>query len=826
MKKSGRFTRYVLRELATPTFLGLLLYTFVLLMNHFFLVAEKALAKNLGVELTFRLFVAGIPKLLVMSIPMAVLLGTLIGLGRLSADREWLALQAAGHGPRVLLRPVLLHGLMGSLACFFIYAVVVPHTHYAVRNLRGEILFSSNLAADLRPRVFYELPQDAVIYVDDIRAGGERRLENALLIRPDPKREGKTQLAIARWGDLYPAPDGSGTLIVDLYDGEGHFFRSDEPDKYHVGTFRRWPERFPPPRFLKTLMTPPDKVDQDLTMPQLLEEIDAAQEERAELLARPGGPGAGRIGISDRRIAGAKVELHRRIALPLASLFFAFLALPLGITTARSGKGAGFAISVVVIVLYRIVFVTATKQAISGPIPPDIGPWIANAIILLWALVALWRMRSRSVRGDGGPLTWPLTLWRRTRSRIRPATDDDLSDDPHATSDLAGLSGSTRRFVARLDRYVALAFLRLFAFALVSTYLIYAVIEGQDLVDRTLRTRQPLSLIGDYLTYFSPGVLHIILPISCLIGAVVSITLLARSSELVAVKAAGVSMRRATAPIIVLTIIFSAILFFVQDHIAPAANRKVQQTKDRIHRRAARTHGLPATGSWRFGADGSTLYHFRLHDASKGEYQGLSVFTIDRSVPRIVDHRFCERARYEDGTWILGPGWYRYFLPINGGAQRATAADIASTLTRFDEPYELDLDIPANVVDERRWLARRSDSLPEQMSVAALSEQIDTLHNSGYDITKLHVAYYRKFAQSLAPLVMVLLGLPFAFRVGRRGSLYGIGVALLLVLVYWATFAVFNALGLETLLPPAVAAWAPNALYGLLGVYLLLYVRT
>jgi lipopolysaccharide export LptBFGC system permease protein LptF len=56
--------------------------------------------------------------------------------------------------------------------------------------------------------------------------------------------------------------------------------------------------------------------------------------------------------------------------------------------------------------------------------------------------------------------------------------------------------------------------------------------------------------------------------------------------------------------------------------------------------------------------------------------------------------------------------------------------------------------------------------------------------------------------------------------------LYGIGVALLLVLVYWATFAVSNALGLETLLPPAVAAWAPNALYGLLGIYLLLYVPT
>jgi lipopolysaccharide export LptBFGC system permease protein LptF len=73
---------------------------------------------------------------------------------------------------------------------------------------------------------------------------------------------------------------------------------------------------------------------------------------------------------------------------------------------------------------------------------------------------------------------------------------------------------------------------------------------------------------------------------------------------------------------------------------------------------------------------------------------------------------------------------------------------------------------------------------------------------------------------------MVLLGLPFAFKVGRRGSLYGIGVALLLVLVYWAVFATFNAMGLENLLEPRAAAWGPNVLFGLLGIYLLLYVKT
>ena len=232
MATSPRMTRYLLRELVMPTLLGLLLYTFVLLMNHFFLVAEKALTKNLGLELTLRLFMVGVPKILLFSIPMAVLLGTLIGLGRISADSEWVALQASGQGPTGLLKPVLIHGLVASVACFMIYAVVIPQTHYATRNLSTEVIFSSNLAADLKPREFYELPDDTLMYVNDIRAGGERRLENVIISRPDPENPGRTQLVLARYGDLYPAPDRSGALIIDLYHGEFHGFRADAPEQY------------------------------------------------------------------------------------------------------------------------------------------------------------------------------------------------------------------------------------------------------------------------------------------------------------------------------------------------------------------------------------------------------------------------------------------------------------------------------------------------------------------------------------------------------------------------------------------------------------------
>jgi lipopolysaccharide export LptBFGC system permease protein LptF len=97
---------------------------------------------------------------------------------------------------------------------------------------------------------------------------------------------------------------------------------------------------------------------------------------------------------------------------------------------------------------------------------------------------------------------------------------------------------------------------------------------------------------------------------------------------------------------------------------------------------------------------------------------------------------------------------------------------------------------------------------------------------SGYDTTQLKVAYYARTAFPFTPLVMVLIGLPFAFRMGRKGSLYGIGISFGLVMVYWGLFAVFNALGLEGVVRPVVAAWAPNLLFGMSGAYLLLSVRS
>jgi LPS export ABC transporter permease LptG len=358
-------------------------------------------------------------------------------------------------------------------------------------------------------------------------------------------------------------------------------------------------------------------------------------------------------------------------------------------------------------------------------------------------------------------------------------------------------------------------YVRVLGFALASAYLVFALVETRELTEGLLRTGGAASLLASYFRYFWPGILHLVLPVASLVAAVVAFTLFGRTGELVAIRASGISLRRATLPVLGLATLSGVALFFVQDRLAPSFNRDARVVKDEIMGRPPRTYHAPLNGSWSFGPEGSRLYHYRLFDAAAGEFQGLSVFTLRRDPPRIVDHRFARRAHWTGATWELEGGWYRTF----------PQGDEPASYERFDSTVRVALDPPSTFTDQQISIGRVGD-IPDTLSLAELGEQIDALERRGYDVTQLEVAWHSKFAQAASPLVMVLIGLPFAFRIGRRGSLYGIGVALLLVLVYWAALAIFNALGLETLVQPVVAAWAPNVLFGLAGLYLLLWVPT
>ena len=135
---------------------------------------------------------------------------------------------------------------------------------------------------------------------------------------------------------------------------------------------------------------------------------------------------------------------------------------------------------------------------------------------------------------------------------------------------------------------------------------------------------------------------------------------------------------------------------------------------------------------------------------------------------------------------------------------------------RFDQTV-LTLDTPETFVTEA--------PPPSQMNFGQLRDYVRDLRASGYDVREDEVALHRKIAFPFVTLVMTLIGVPFAVTTGRRGALYGVGVGIVLALVYWTMISVFAAFGAGGAMPPALAAWAPNLIFGACAVYLLLTVR-
>jgi lipopolysaccharide export LptBFGC system permease protein LptF len=158
-------------------------------------------------------------------------------------------------------------------------------------------------------------------------------------------------------------------------------------------------------------------------------------------------------------------------------------------------------------------------------------------------------------------------------------------------------------------------------------------------------------------------------------------------------------------------------------------------------------------------------------------------------------------------TWALENGWERQFGA--GNEVRGFKRFTASTATFEEADY---------FVTEARE--------PDLMTFGQLRRYIAELQSSGYNVLEHEVGLHRKVAFPFVTLVMTLIAVPFAVSTGRRGAMYGIGVGIVLALIYWVMISIFAAFGASGVLDPMLAAWAPNLIFGAAAVYLLLTVRT
>jgi LPS export ABC transporter permease LptG len=331
-----------------------------------------------------------------------------------------------------------------------------------------------------------------------------------------------------------------------------------------------------------------------------------------------------------------------------------------------------------------------------------------------------------------------------------------------------------------------------------------------DKSDKLFKGQVTLHMILAFLWWETPQFLYYIIAIAVLLSAIVTIGLLTKNSELVVMRACGISIYRTALPLIVFAAAASAVLFAFEERVLAFSNRRADFLNHVIKGGDPQTFDV-LNRKWMAGRSGE-IYHYQFFNPRSGELNGVSVFRFDPGTHTLTQRAYATRARYaprapsDNAAWEARGGWVRDF-----------SGPEVSRYTPFETvraPLE-----PADYFSTE-------EPAPERMDFQQLRRYIDELKSSGYTVLKHEVALYRKFAFPLVTLVMTLIAVPFAVTTGKRGALYGIGVGIVLALVYWTAGSVFGAFGAGGLMPPLLAAWAPNLLFGAAAAYLLLTVRT
>jgi len=796
----SRLDRYILTEILGPLALGFLVYTFILLIRFLFQSAEMIIRRGLPVSMIGKLLVLTLPNIVVLTLPMSLLFGTLIAVGRLSSDSELIAMRACGVSLLTLYRPILLlSGLLTLLnTALMVYAL--PWGNSALQELRLEIM-TQTVSQQVEPRVFYEEWEGKVVYVFEVPPGS-KRWKGVFLAEAIPASQ-NNQITIADWGEVLVDQAGE-RVVLRLYNAIRHKLDLSSPGRYEISRHKRLDlvleDQFISGQKAKLSAS---KGVRELTLAELRDLLrdPAAMDEQRNL---------------------ARVEIYKKFSIPAACLVFGLFALPLGINNRRGGKASGFALSIGILILYYVLLNNGEEAARYGRIPAWLAMWSPNILLAVAGVFLLVRRNQdksllltridRWIREDlWGGLLFLNKLRRARRLELRQERQRRQAAKPpkgrKALTRVVLLLPRPRIvFPNLLDRYIVRLFSWVFLLVVLSGLSLFIIFDLSENIDEILKNKVGTGLVLSYYKYLSLQMFYEIAPIVVLVTTLMTFSLLARTNEITACKALGMSLYRLSLPALATALLVTVFCGYLESSVLPASNEKVAKLKDRIHgRESARTYRR-ADRQWLFG-QGRYIYNYIHYDPQQPSLQRLQVFDFDEQ-HRLTRRLYAESARYIGEAWVFTNGWARSF---NGVEVTGYTRFEESKVVRYPEtPDYFDSEIRP----------------PEQMRYGELKDYIQELKESGQAVPELQVQLQNKIALPVTSLIMALVALPFAFRLGRQGALYGIGISIVLGIVFMAFFAFFSKLGEAGALPPAAAVWSPGAVFALLSGYLFLGVRT
>ncbi len=753
------------------------MFTFVLFTRDVGRLLDLLVRSTTTPAMVVQLFLLLLPGVFIFTIPMSVLVGTLIGLSRMGSDSEVTAARAGGLNISTFLRPVM---ILAVLACA---AGLACATWLGPRSVRRLVqientLRSLQVSAEVQPRVFEERFPNMVLYVNDAPSATAGQWRGIFLADLQPG--GKAEAA---------APGGaigsSGPKITVAERAETLPDPAHQKLQLHMGAGST--HQVSPSNYLITAFNESDIIV-DLPAPEQSKARPYTEQFMSELWAP-------RTNIDDFRLA--RIEYHRRMAIPMASLVMALVAIPLGVSSRKGGKSMGVVLTLILVMGYYLLLVMGISLARQGRVSPGVGIWMPDTVFLaagIWATLRADRIRHRL----GFMAT--VDVW------IKSLEQRFVKIDRHSAR--TGLHRIGAGFPQLLDGYVLRGFLFYFVIVSAAFLMLLEILTFFELLNDIIRFHTPWTQLASYFFFLAPQLIYSTAPLAVLVAALVSFALLTKDNEIVAMRACGVSLYRVSMPVFLAAAAISAGLFASDQFYLPQANRKQDGLRNQIKGRAPQTYLNPGK-QWILGQH-LRIYYYNYFDSTTNVMDGLTVFELDARTFEVRRRISAVRAHWEDrlNAWVLEEGWVRDFKGIELTSYRPFIAESFSEL------------------EEKPSYFKKEVKQSQQMNFTDLRTYIADLEQSGFDVVPLLVQLHKKFAFPLYAVIMALIAVPFAFTVGRRGALAGIAASMVIAAVYWSVTVLFEKMGGINELPPALAAWAPASMFGMSGLYLLLKVRT
>jgi LPS export ABC transporter permease LptG/LPS export ABC transporter permease LptF len=777
-------SRYVFREILSSSLLGTALATFVVfLQGPGKLLLEVLVRTSATPAVGLKLFILALPQVLPLTIPFGVLVGILIGLGRMASDGEITAMRAGGVSSRTVTPPVITFCLLATSIAGTASLWLTPLALRSNLKIVNQ-LYAEQLTADIQPRVFDESFPKKVLYVGNVKTGSPTVWEQVFVADLTPPEErpqtgGKPmegpQVTIAQ--AAIPLPDIKRNRIqLTMRNGSVHETAKDGQG-YHSA--------FP-------------------TGEQILEATQQAEVKARAFREMPTRELYKFVKTSDPKSddgATARVELYSRLALPLACLMLGLVGVPLGVQSRKGGKSAGYITAILLAFLcYYLSFITLTSMARKHTISPELGTWLPNLIFGIAGAIMIARLE---LPGDTDVMGALRILFSSLVDLVRKKRDGASAPRVAVRS-----TGARYHLFQIIDIYVLAEFLFYFVLWLASFVVMAVIYNFFELLSDIIKNQIPLSKVFTYLFFLTPKLIYDTLPVSVLVAVLVTFGILTKNNEVTAFKACGVSVRRLGMPVLVMSLVLSGALFAFDFFYVPEANTKQDALRNEIKGRPVQTY-LRKDQKWIYG-NGPRIFYYRLFDTNQNMMVGVNVYELDPKTFALRKVISAERAQWQPAMqkWIFQDGWNR---ELKGTIESKFDAFQATTFPELNEGPN--------------WFIHEVKQ-DKQMNYLELQSYIADLQKRGFDTVQLRVQLYKKFSVPLFAFIMAMISVPFGFLVGNRGAMAGIGVSIAIAMAYWGIDKFFEQIGNVNHLPATVAAWAPDALFGLAGAYLLLRMRS